>query len=170
MFLLDLWRGQKAPDVWVDAFCDLVLKWKPQGWAEEQGQIKSAVGPFLEKRMSERRAYVARAKFPTKGDKTIRAQSIRGRLAVKGLYVPTHADWYPDLRAELLGFPAAKFDDQVDALSLIGQIIDKMWPGHPLPQQTKPKILSTDSSLCTVTLSDLFTANERRHKKSTRIR
>jgi hypothetical protein len=39
MFLLDLWRGQKSPDVWIDAFCDLVLKWKPQGWAEEQGQI-----------------------------------------------------------------------------------------------------------------------------------
>jgi hypothetical protein len=120
--------------------------------------------------MSERRAYVARAKFPTKGDKTIRGQSIRGRMAVKGLYVPTHADWYPDFRAELLGFPAAKFDDQVDALSLIGQLTDKMWPGHPLPTKTPPKILSTDSSLCTVTLSDLFTANERRHKKSTRIR
>jgi hypothetical protein len=77
MFLLDLWRGQKSPDVWIDAFCDLVLKWKPQGWAEEQGQIKSAIGPFLDKRISERRAYVTRAKFPTKGDKSIRAQSIR---------------------------------------------------------------------------------------------
>jgi predicted phage terminase large subunit-like protein len=164
MFVLDLWRGQKAPDFWVEAFCDLVLKWKPQGWAEEQGQIKSAIGPFLENRMSERRAYVARAKFPTKGDKSIRAQSIRGRMAVKGLYVPTYADWYPDFRAELLGFPAAKHDDMVDSISLIGQIIDKMWKGSPLPQQqTKPKILSFEPGKTTLTLTDLFQENERRH-------
>jgi predicted phage terminase large subunit-like protein len=170
MFLLDLWRGQKSPDVWIDAFCDLVLKWKPQGWAEEQGQIKSAIGPFLDKRISERRAYVTRAKFPTKGDKSIRAQSIRGRMAVKGLFVPTHADWYPDFRAELLGFPAAKHDDAADAIGLIGQIIDKMWKGSPLPaEKTKPKIISTDPSQCTVTLRDLFESNERRHRKRVRI-
>ena len=54
MYLLDLWRKQAASDVWVEAFCDLVLQWKPMSWAEEQGQIKSGVGPFLERRMRER--------------------------------------------------------------------------------------------------------------------
>ena len=47
MYLLDLWRGQASSDVWVEAWCDLVLKWKPAFWAEEQGQITSGVGPFL---------------------------------------------------------------------------------------------------------------------------
>ena len=55
MYLLDVWRRQSAPDEWIDALCDLVEKWKPIGWAEESGQIASGIGPFLEKRMRERR-------------------------------------------------------------------------------------------------------------------
>lgn len=133
LYLLDLWRKQAASDVWVEAFCDLVTQWKPIGWAEEQGQIKSGVGPFLERRMRERRAYVSREQFPTRGDKAVRAQSIRGRMALEGLYVPTSALWYSDLRSELLSFPAGKHDDQVDALGLVGQLLDKMLKG------TRPK-------------------------------
>lgn len=133
MYLLDLWRKQASSDVWVEAFCDLVKTWKPMSWAEEQGQIKSGVGPFLEKRQRERKAYCVREQFPTRGDKAVRAQSIRGRMALEGLYVPTKADFYPDLRSELLSFPAGKHDDQVDALGLVGQLLDKMLAG------TKPK-------------------------------
>jgi phage terminase large subunit-like protein len=87
MYLLDLWRKQAASDEWVEAFCDLVIKWKPLGWAEEQGQIKSGVGPFLDRRQRERKAFVFREQFPTRGDKAIRAQSIRGRMALEGLHV-----------------------------------------------------------------------------------
>ena len=52
-YLLDLWRRRAAADEWVEAFCDLVLTWWPIGWAEEQGQIRSGVGPFLARRMRE---------------------------------------------------------------------------------------------------------------------
>jgi hypothetical protein len=51
-------------------------------------------------------------------------------MANDGLYVPTHAQWYADFRAELLSFPAGKHDDQVDALGLCGQLIDRMIPGR----------------------------------------
>jgi predicted phage terminase large subunit-like protein len=129
MYLLDLWRGQSASDRWVESLCDLVKEWKPIAWAEEQGQIRSGVGPFLERRLRERKAYVGREQFPTRGDKAVRAQSIRGRMALESLYVPVHADWYPDLRSELLSFPAGKHDDQVDALGLVGQLLDKMMSG-----------------------------------------
>lgn len=137
MYLLDLWRKQAASDVWVEAFCDLVLKWKPIGWSEEQGQIKSGVGPFLDRRQRERRAYVVREQFPTRGDKAVRAQSIRGRMALEGIYVPIGADWYPAFRSELLSFPAGKHDDQVDALGLVGQLLDKMLAGSK-PKPTQP--------------------------------
>jgi hypothetical protein len=36
-------RKRAAADEWVEAFCDLVEQWKPIGWAEEQGQIRSGV-------------------------------------------------------------------------------------------------------------------------------
>ena len=104
IYLLDVWRQQASSDKWIDAFCDLVLEWKPLGWAEEQGQIKAGIGPFLMRRQNERKAYVAREAFPTRGDKAVRAQSIRGRMALNGLYVPIHAPWYAAFRAELLSF------------------------------------------------------------------
>jgi phage terminase large subunit-like protein len=43
----------------------------------------------------------------------------------KGFTSPIGA-WYPELRSELLSFPAGKHDDQVDALGLVGQLLDKM--------------------------------------------
>ena len=138
MYLLDLWRGQSSSDVWVDAFCDLVLKWKPVGWAEETGQIKSGVGPFLVKRMLERAAYVAREAFATRGDKAIRAQSIRGRMAMNGLYIKKDAPFLSDLIIEMMSFPVGVHDDQVDALGLVGQLLDKMSYGNRA-KADKPK-------------------------------
>lgn len=129
LYLLDMWRGQASSDAWVEAFCDLVLKWKPMGWAEETGQIKAGVGPFLTRRMMEREAYVVREAFPTRGDKAVRAQSIRGRMAMNGLYVLHNAPFWSDLKSELMSFPVGVHDDQVDALGLIGQILDKMTLG-----------------------------------------
>jgi predicted phage terminase large subunit-like protein len=139
MYVLDLWRKQAAPDEWIEAFCDLVEKWKPIGWAEEQGQIRAGIGPFLDRRCNERRTYVARDQFPTRGDKAIRSQSIRGRMAHTGLYCPFGAGWFPAFRSELLAFPAGKHDDQVDALGLVGQLLDVMMPGNPIAVPEKSK-------------------------------
>lgn len=139
MYLLDLWRKQASSDEWVESFCDLVKQWKPIGWAEEQGQIRAGVGPYLDRRQRERNAYVAREPFPTRGDKAVRAQSIRGRMALEGLYVPVKAPWYSALRAELLSFPAGKHDDCVDALGLVGQLLDWMVAGTKPEDPTKPK-------------------------------
>ena len=78
LYVLDLWREQTSSEKWIEAFCDLVLHWKPLDWAEEQGQIKASVGPFLSRRQHERKAYVNRLPFPTRGNKAVRAQSIPG--------------------------------------------------------------------------------------------
>jgi predicted phage terminase large subunit-like protein len=130
LWLLDLWRQQASADIWVDAFADLVLQWKPIGWAEETGQIRAGVGPFLDMRSRQRRAFVARTPFPTRGgDKGVRAQSIRGRIALDGLYYQKDAPWRMPMEAELMSFPAGKHDDIVDALGLLGQLLDRMTVG-----------------------------------------
>lgn len=139
VYLLDVWRQQASSDVWIEAFCNLVLKWKPLEWAEETGQIKAALGPYIDRRQRERRAHVLRTQFPTRGDKAIRAQAIRGFMAVNGLYVPESAPWYPAFRSELLSFPAGKHDDQVDMLGLIGQLLDKIVAGRKQRPAAKPK-------------------------------
>lgn len=131
IYLLDLWRAQTASDGWIEAFCDLVLKWRPIGWAEETGQIRSGVGPFLDRRIRERRAFVAREAFPTRGDKAVRAQSIRGRMSLDGLYVAADAPFLAEFLRELMSFPVGVHDDQVDALGLAGQLLDRMHAPQP---------------------------------------
>ncbi len=135
MHLLDLWRKQADSAEWIEAFCDLVKKWHPLEWAEETGQIRAALGPMIEAAAREAHAYVNRQQFPTRGDKAVRAQSIRARMSMRGLYVPQDAPWLKDFEAELLRFPAGVHDDQVDALGLIGQLLDKVWtPSAPKPR------------------------------------
>jgi predicted phage terminase large subunit-like protein len=127
--LLDLWRKQTTPDEWVEVMLTMANKWKPICWAEEVGQIRASVGPFIERRMQERKIPLYRQQFPTRHDKSVRAQAIRGRMAMDGLYVPTQAPWYAAFQQELLTFPMGKHDDQVDALGLIGQLLATVVPG-----------------------------------------
>jgi hypothetical protein len=115
MYLLDLWRKQAASDEWVEAFCDLV-KMEADGWAEETGQIKSGVGPFLEKR--------ACASANLCGDESNSRPEATRPLE----HSPFAAGWrwkgcmfrltrlgMPICEASCLSFPAGKHDDQVDA-------------------------------------------------------
>src|SRR5262245_4926815 len=95
MYLLDGWRKQSSSDEWIEAFCDLVIEWKPVGWAEEKGQISAGVGPALDRRQRERKG----------GDKAVRAQSIRGRMALEGIYVPTNAPWFAEFTKRALELP-----------------------------------------------------------------
>jgi hypothetical protein len=52
-----------------EAWRDLVCRWKPLFWAEERGQIVSGIGPYLQRRAIERKAYTAREQFVSRGDK-----------------------------------------------------------------------------------------------------
>ena len=103
LYLLDLYRAQADTATSVDAFLDMVKLWKPIGFAQEAGQINSSIGPSMRERMKQRKIFVATETFPTKGDKSVRAQAIRGRLAVSGMFV-SQADWWPDVRTQSEAF------------------------------------------------------------------
>lgn len=138
-YLLDLWRKQATSDVWIEAFCDLVVEWKPTMWGEEGGQIRSGVGPFLERRARERRAWVFRHQFASRHDKAVRAQSFRGYISMQGLRYLETAPWRADFENEMLMFPQGRNDDIVDALSVIGQLLDlALKAPKPRPHVTKP--------------------------------
>ena len=135
IYILDMWRGQTSSDVWVEEFVRLCQKWNPLQWAEESGQIEKGVGPFLDKRLREEKCYVWRDPHASVADKPTRAQSVRGRVAMKKVYFPInnaaeHAPWCPGLVAEMMAFPTGVNDDQVDCLSLIGRMLAKMVKGQ----------------------------------------
>ena len=173
MYLLDLWRKRTSTDQWIDSWCDLVLRWKPLEWGMEAGQIKSSIGPFIERRARERRAYTYTRTFPSKRDKSVRAQAIRGRMSLEGLYVPVGAHWFPDFLHEVLSFPTGKHDDQVDCLSLIGQMLDHIVPGRiaAKPEPIKLLVGPADGSPYTpVVLEDLWAlADTRQYQRDRRI-
>lgn len=139
--------GSKPPRRRASTLLDIVREFKPIVVAQESGQIRSAMGPWLRKRMDERKIWVATETFPTKGDKSARALSLRGRMAVHGLRVPATAPWLADLYAELVAFPAGPHDDIADSLALCGQLLDRMAPGRvPAERPRHPTIRSVQPS------------------------
>jgi hypothetical protein len=57
---------------------------------------------------------------------------LAARAITRSIRLPAAAEWLPDLRAELLAFPSGKHDDIVDALGLVGQLMEKFAPGRLL--------------------------------------
>lgn len=129
LYVLDLWRGQETSDVWVEQAVDMMEKWKPMMWAEESGQIAKSIGPYLQKRMNERKVYCRREQFSSASDKVSRTRSIAARASMGKVWLPEGAGWVGNLLYELTRFPAGINDDQVDAFSLIGRMIDTMHSG-----------------------------------------
>jgi hypothetical protein len=67
------------------------------------------------------------------GDKATKARSFQGRMATGKVYFPKQAEWLDDLVMEMSMFPVGH-DDQVDALGLIGRMLDEMVGGRaPAP-------------------------------------
>lgn len=139
IYLLDLWRGQKDSLVWVEVFIQMVLDYRPAEWAEEAGQIARSMGPLLDKRQRETKAYCFRKQFSSATDKQTRAQAIRGRMAQGKVYFPKNAVWMADFVHELMMFDNGKHDDQVDAFGLLGRLLSEMVAGRvpPEPQKTR---------------------------------
>lgn len=129
LYVLDIWRSQSESHKWVEAFIDMLATHKPMNWGEEQGQIIKSLGPFIDKRMRERKVYARRTQFTSVADKATRCRSFQARAAMGKVYLPQNAPWVADLLTELCNFPAGKHDDQVDMLGLIGRMLDEMLPG-----------------------------------------
>jgi predicted phage terminase large subunit-like protein len=121
IFVVDWWRAQESSDVWIERQADFILKYKPLVWFGEAGPIKRAIEPFLRKRMQEREAFCRLEWLPSITDKVVRARAIQARCAMGKVYMPKHAPWKADLMNQLMRFPAGKYDDGVDVLSLIGR-------------------------------------------------
>ena len=112
----------------VESMVMLIEKYKPQFWWAEQGAISKSIGPFLRKRMLEKRVFCAIDPITPAHDKQQRAQAIQARSAMKMVHFPGWCRWWAEAQDEILKFPHAAKNDFVDALSLIGLGLTKMRP------------------------------------------
>jgi predicted phage terminase large subunit-like protein len=162
--IVDVWRKRTTIDKTIDALLDRCRDYNPIFLCTESGGLHNAAGPFLRSRMIERGLYKHLETIPARHSKEIRASSFIGRAAVKSIFLPpvsSRAEWIPEYVEELVSFPG-RFDDQLDATAVIFQALEKIAPGRAPISKAPAKVLSTDPKLCTVSLDDLFTANEAR--------
>jgi len=78
---------------------------------------------------------------PTK-DKQARARSFQARLRGGGVKFDKGASWYPDYEDELVRFPKSRHDDQVDASSWLGLVIDQVHNASSLQEMEEEEYMS----------------------------
>jgi len=126
LYVLDWWRNQTSPDVWIDRQLDLVLRHRPACWFGESGVIQKAVAPYLRDRMAERGVWVRIEWLPSTVDKQARCRPFQALASMGKVLFPIEAAWKAEIVGQLLRFPAGKHDDGVDVCSLIGRGLEMM--------------------------------------------
>lgn len=122
----------------VDTMLGLIREHKPLFWWAERGQVSKSIGPFLRKRMLEESVYCSIIELTPVMDKQTRAQSIQGRMAMRKVHFPEFANWWPEVRDQILKFPHAAHDDFVDALAYIGLGLQQQVPFAPVRRKGAP--------------------------------
>ena len=127
VYLLDWWRGQTGPEIWIERQIDMIAKHHPICWFGETGPIRRAAEGRLRQRMIDRDALCRVEWMPTIGGKgsDARAGSIIATAGMGRLFWP-RAAWVGELQRQCLVFPAGSPDDGVDTLALLGRGSDTL--------------------------------------------
>jgi len=129
IYAIDWWRGQTDASVWIEKWLDLSAKYKPITWFAEGGVIRRAIESPLRRRMDERRIWVTIEWVNSIHDKATRARAFQS-LSANGKVLFPNTPWAGDVLDQLVRFPAGKYDDAVDACSLIGRAVDETIPAY----------------------------------------
>jgi predicted phage terminase large subunit-like protein len=127
----DLYWERRSSDESVDEIINRGKDYSVMEAFYEKGQLDKAVGPFLEKRMAEKKAYFTLTRLPVAGNKGMRSLSLRGRMRQGKVRFPSFAPWWPTAKEQLLKFTGSgddKEDDFCDMCALIGQAMEDTVP------------------------------------------
>lgn len=128
IYLVDGYKAKSKSNKWIKAQCDLMFKYKPFKWFGEAGAIQKAVEPMLLEAMrtyKPRRIMCQIEWLTSSQSKEIRARGAQSLAQEKRVHIPDDPE-YDDVIDEYVKFPTGKHDDDVDNLSLIGRVIDKI--------------------------------------------
>ena len=126
MHILDIRRGRwDALDIVEEMFA-VQRKYEPYSFVTEKGSIEKAIGAILKREQLVRGIFFNLYPMAPTKDKQARARSFQARFRAGGVRFDKSQIWYPDLEEEMVRFPKARHDDQVDALSWLGLIVDQV--------------------------------------------
>jgi hypothetical protein len=128
------WRGQTSADVWIERLVDQFETHKPLCFFGESGPIRRSIEPFLTRRMRERTRGYCRLEWLVRShDKATMARPLQA-MAAMGRVQIADTEYGHHLLAQLLNFPAGRFDDAVDMAALLPMAIDSAHPAMTKPQ------------------------------------
>lgn len=130
LLIVDVIRERIDSKELVQWMFDVQKKYQPDMFIVEDGVIRKSFGPFLKEEMlkDEQPFINIHAEVPLK-DKVSRARAIQGRMRQGAVRFDHKATWWPSFMEELMRFDRGEYDDQVDALSWIGLVLNKTLPG-----------------------------------------
>ena len=130
LHIVNVIRDRLGGDEIVATLLALQRVYNPVAVGIEDTQISKAIGPYLNRAMSETGTYMNISMLkPHRQDKIQRARSIQARMRAGMVKFDKQADWWLTFEDECLSFPRAKHDDVVDALAYQGILIDRMAEG-----------------------------------------
>lgn len=124
----DAWRGQTAPDVWIEMTIDQFARNKPLCFFGESGVIRRSTEPFLKRRMMERKKFCRLEWITRTRDKPAMARPLQAMASMGRVKLPDN-DYGHHLLAQFLGFPGGQKDDAVDMAGLMALALDQAHPG-----------------------------------------
>jgi len=130
VYALDWWSGQASSDRWAAEFIRLIKRWKPVTFIGEAGPIRRAMEPLLGRMMRDERAYTVVEWLSSGNDKAANARPLQAFMANGRFHWPA-TEWAERVQDQMLRFPDGKYDDAVDACSLFGRHMDKVWGAIP---------------------------------------
>lgn len=116
----DIFWRQADTQMAVEMMLAMMDKYQPLFWWAGKDHISKSIGPFLRKRMLERRIFCSIEELPPIGDKLTRAQSIQARMSMMKVVFPGFTRWWADAHDQMLKFPQGAHDDFVDTIALFG--------------------------------------------------
>lgn len=154
IYIVDWFSEQADSETWIECGFDLVRKYKPHMWAYESGPIRRAAEPWLRKRMGERRDFVTLEVVDhSANNKQGAARSFQALWRMGRVYLPEGQPWAVELLHQLTRFPKGTYDDKVDACSVFGRIINRVWAAERTKLPAKPLTLPEQP---TFTVADFY--------------
>lgn len=150
IYVVDIWRGQSeivddsGAGGWLEEILSRIEKYRPLYHGAETGTIKRVMEPLLKAGMRSRRA-TSLEWFPhSESDKVGDSQAFLALYNGGRVYWPegsADADW---VLQWLYKFPAGAVDDPVDACSMLGKLLDKVWSPAEQEEDEPVKVIQPD--------------------------
>lgn len=141
VIVVDVNKGRWDSKDIIDNLFALAQRYDPALVIMESEKVEKSLGPFIQEEMIRRGVFFNIERQTPTADKWQRARPIQAMMRAGQVYFRKDTEWYPDLENELLKFPKYTYQDQVDALSWIGVVLNKITEGMTEEEEAEEEYL-----------------------------